>query len=55
MASFRNVSSVGDLEVPVLGRVVRGGEVFEVPADLGVLFEAQPDVWAVVEPKKESK
>lgn len=50
---FKNVSPLGDLEVPVLRRVVRAGESFEVPADLVDGFKSQPDVWAVVE--KESK
>jgi len=51
MAKFRNVSSVGDLDVPVLGRVVKAGEVFEVPADLGESFAAQADVWQPVTAK----
>ena len=49
---FKNVSPLGDLEVPVLGRVVNVGEVFEVPADLGVLFAEHSDVWEPVTAKK---
>jgi hypothetical protein len=49
---FKNVSPLGDLEVPVLGRVVKAGEVFEVPADLGESFAAQSDVWEPVTAKK---
>lgn len=50
---FRNVSSLGDLEVPVLGRVVRAGEVFEVPASIGESLKEQPDVFQVVKSEKE--
>ena len=50
---FKNVSSLGDLEVPVLRRVVKSGEVFEVPADVGALLLVQPDVFAVVKSEKE--
>lgn len=52
MSKFRNVSSLGDLDVPALGRVVKAGEVFDVPADLVEGFQAQPDVWAVVSERK---
>lgn len=52
MSKFRNVSPLGDLEVPVLGRVVKAGEVFDVPADLGESFAAQSDVWEPVTAKK---
>lgn len=50
---FKNVSPMGDLDVPVLGRTVAFGEVVEVPAEVGVSFGEQPDVWAPVS-KKES-
>ena len=52
MSKFKNVSPLGDLEVPVLGRVVKAGEVFEVPADLGGSFAEQSDVWEPVTAKK---
>lgn len=49
----KNVSSLGDLEVPALGgRVVKAGEVVEVPDDLGVRLLEQPDNWT---PGKETK
>lgn len=48
---FKNVSPLGDLEVPVLGRVVKAGETFEVPADLTESFAAQSDVWQPVTAK----
>lgn len=50
---FKNVSPLGDLEVPVLGRVVKAGEVFEVPKSIGESLEAQPDVFQVVKSEKE--
>jgi hypothetical protein len=31
--TFKNVSPYGDLDVPLLGRVVKAGEVFEVTPD----------------------
>jgi len=52
VAKLKNVSSQGDLEVPLLGRVVKAGEVFEVPADVAALLGAQSDVWAVVKSEK---
>lgn len=54
MSKFKNVSTTGDLEVPLVGRVVKAGDTFEVPADLDEGFLAQPDVWALVA-AKESK
>ena len=45
----KNVSPVGDLDVPVLGRVVVAGEVFEVPTDVGVALIAQPTNFVSVE------
>lgn len=41
MTTFRNVSPLGALDVPDLGRVIAAGEVFEVPADLAPMFAAQ--------------
>lgn len=52
MSKFRNVSPLGDLEVPILGRIVKAGETFEVPADLTESFAAQSDVWEPVTAKK---
>lgn len=49
---FKNVSPLGDLEVPALGRVVKAGEVFDVPASIGESLVAQPDVFQVVKSEK---
>lgn len=54
MPSFRNDSPLGDLELPLIGRVIAAGEVFEVTADQAELLSAQPDVWQPVIVKKES-
>lgn len=51
MPSFKNVSSYGDLELPVVGRVIAAGEVFEVTDVVAELLSMQPDVWAFVSEK----
>lgn len=49
MQHIRNVSSLGDLEVPLLdGRVVKAGETVEVTDEQGALLAQQPDVWQLV-------
>lgn len=50
MTKVKNVSSLGDLEVPALGRVVKAGETVEVPDQIGAALLEQPDVW--VSPKE---
>lgn len=52
MPKFKNVSQFGDLDLPVLDRIVLAGEVFDVPAELADSFTAQPDVWEPVKEKK---
>lgn len=54
MPKFKNVSSLGDLYVPALRRVVKAGEVVEVPVDVAELLVEQPDVWQA-QADKESK
>lgn len=51
---LKNVSPLGDLDVPVLGRVVKAGELFEVPPSVGKQLSAQPDVFQVVTEKEKS-
>lgn len=42
MARFKNVSPLGDLEVPLLGhQIVEAGEVVDVPTDLVPAFAGQ--------------
>lgn len=53
MAKFRNVSPIGALDIPALGRVVQHGEVFETTKELASYFESQPSNFeAVREPRK---
>lgn len=44
----RNVSPLGDLFVPALGRDVKAGEVTEVAEVIGGDLLAQPDIWVLV-------
>lgn len=48
MPKFKNVSSSGDLELPLVGRVVEAGEVFEVSDEQGLLLVDQPALWAPI-------
>lgn len=47
---FKNVSPIGALDVPVLGRVIAEGEEFEVREDLVPLFAAQVGNFKPVNP-----
>lgn len=42
---FKNVSPQGDLNVPLVRRVVLAGEVIDVTAEQARLIEGQTDVW----------
>jgi hypothetical protein len=46
MPKFKNVSSSGDLDLPLIGRVVKAGEVFEVSSEQAALLAEQPAIWA---------
>lgn len=46
---FRNVSPLGAVEVPILGRVIEHGETFEVPDDLAPLLAAQTEHYLAVD------
>ena len=45
---FKNVSPLGDLEVPVLRAFVAAGETVEVPDELAEGFALQPITWEPV-------
>lgn len=47
---FKNVSPIGALDVPALGRVIAEGEEFEVREDLVPLFAAQVGNFEPVNP-----
>jgi hypothetical protein len=55
MAKFKNVSPYGDLELPLLGRLVAAGETFEVDDEQAQALAGQDDNWAPVAEKKKSK
>lgn len=48
MTAFENISPLGDLELPLVGRVIAAGEVFEVSAEHAKRLKEQPDVWRLV-------
>lgn len=52
---IKNVSPRGDLEVPLLGRVIKAGEVVTVTAEQGAALTAQPDNWQAVKAKDTGK
>lgn len=48
MAKITNVSPVGDLDVPLLGRIVHAGETVEVTDDQAATLAAQASNWQAV-------
>lgn len=48
MARFKNISPQGDLELPLIGRVVEAGEEFDVAPHEAALLQLQPDLWEPV-------
>jgi len=48
---IKNVSPLGDLDVPLLGRVVKSGEVVEVTKEQSTRLLAQGDVWELASSK----
>lgn len=47
MAKITNVSPIGDLDVPLLGRIVHAGETVEVTDDQAATLAAQASNWQV--------
>ena len=45
---FKNISPLGDLDLPLLQRVVKAGETIEVNADQAIHLEGQSDTWEPV-------
>lgn len=45
MPTVQNVSPLGDLDVPLLRRVVKAGEVVDVTVDQAVALLEQPSNW----------
>lgn len=48
MAKFKNISPLGALDLPLVGRVVERGETFDVPDDKARHLAGQEDTWAPV-------
>lgn len=48
MPKFKNISPVGDLELPLIGRVVEHGEVIEVSDAQAERLEGQEGTWEPV-------
>lgn len=46
---FKNVSPLGDLEIPSLDRIVKHDEEFDVPVDIAPLLAAQTEHFASVD------
>lgn len=56
MPKIKNVSPFGDLDVPLLGRVVESGSITEVTDAQAEILLQQPDNWkAWGEPAKKAK
>lgn len=49
MPKFKNVSPLGDLDLPLIGRVVEFGEVFEVTDEQALGIAGQAENWEPVE------
>ena len=52
---LKNVSPLGHLELPLIGRVLAPGEVFEVDDDAGAALLDQPGNFEAAPPTKETK
>lgn len=50
--TFRNVSPLGDLELPAVGQVVPAGGTVTVPDELAESLAAQPANWKPVDEDK---
>jgi hypothetical protein len=49
MAKIKNISPLGDLEVPSFGLVVRAGETVEVSEEIAASLLAQTDNWTAAD------
>ena len=47
---IKNVSPFGDLDLPLIGRVVKAGEVFEIAEEDGLLIIEQTRNWKHIKP-----
>lgn len=49
MSKFKNVSSLGELDVPALNAIVGAGAVVDVDGDLAAAFADQPSIWQALD------
>lgn len=49
---FKNISPLGDLEVPALGRIVQAKETVEIPEEIAPSFAAQTAVWKPIKTRQ---
>ena len=54
MAVLKNVSPIGALDIPLVGKVVEANEEFEVPSDVAEVLLGQPDNFQAVTKSKKS-
>lgn len=47
---FKNISKFGDIDLPLIGRIVEAGEIFEATPDQSELLILQPDLWQPIQP-----
>lgn len=55
MPKLKNVSPYGDLDIPLLGRVVAAGEVFEVTTEQAKHLKGQDENFQPVTTKKDER
>lgn len=53
--TLRNISPLGALDVPLLGRTVDAGDTFEASGEAAVRLLEQPDVFEEVEPTSQGQ
>lgn len=47
---IRNINPLGEVEVPLLRRIVAAGEVIDVPDEVGAALLDQPMNWIAADP-----
>lgn len=52
---FKNISKFGDIDLPLIGRVVEAGEIFQTTPEQAELLILQPDLWQPIQPDDLSK
>lgn len=55
MPQLRNINPLGEVEIPLLGRAVGAGEVFDVSDEQAAALLDQPSNYEAVEAEKENQ